>query len=307
MKSTFKLVLFFAAAIFILSNCNPKKPDDPCFLETTLDISPAAGDYIITALPTKGTEPYTYKWSTGSSSDKILVHSLDSIYSVTVTDYIACTATASTPHSSDATCDTTIEDYDGNIYHVVRIGEHCWTVENLRTTHYFNGLPITEVEDSVTWTNNFSQSGTTPEWCYYHGDAGNNAIYGKLYNWYAIGGASGSVAPAGWHVATEADYTQLINYLGGHVIAGGKMKTTGLWASPNTGADNSSQFTAVPAGFRFEHALYSSLGYQALFWSGTEKSAGAARYYDLYYNEDSVFADVCNKHLGFSVRLVHDY
>jgi uncharacterized protein (TIGR02145 family) len=125
----------------------------------------------------------------------------------------------------------TVSDIDGNAYNTVLIGTQCWTKENLKTSRYRNGGLIPNVTDGTAWINL-----TTGAWSYYNNDVSNNAIYGKLYNWYTTLGDT--LCPTGWGVPTDAEWTTLTTYLGGESVAGGKMKTIGTayWESPNTGA-----------------------------------------------------------------------
>ena len=107
---------------------------------------------------------------------------------------------------------------------------------------------------------------TTGAYCYYNNDSATYAAtYGKLYNWYAVNDPRG-LAPAGWHVPSDAEWTELINCLGGEDVAGGKMKAvSALWYSPNTGATNSSGFTGLPGGYRFKrYPLFFGIGHLRL-------------------------------------------
>ena len=125
----------------------------------------------------------------------------------------------------------------------VIIGAQTWSAKNLDITTYRNGDTIPQVTDPEQWG-----ALTTGAWCYYNNDSTNNAIYGKLYNWYAVIDSRG-LAPLGWHVPSDKEWYTLIDYLGGVDIAGGKMKSvSSLWISPNTGATNSSGFSALPGG-----------------------------------------------------------
>jgi uncharacterized protein (TIGR02145 family) len=138
----------------------------------------------------------------------------------------------------------TVTDIDGNIYHTVTIGTQVWMVENLKTTKYRNGDPIPNV------TGNAWAALTTGAYCWYNNDAATyKATYGALYNWYAVAD-SRNIAPTGWHVPTDAEWTTLTTFLGGESVAGGKLKETGTnhWTSPNTGATNETGFTALPGG-----------------------------------------------------------
>jgi uncharacterized protein (TIGR02145 family) len=125
----------------------------------------------------------------------------------------------------------------------VVIGTQQWTDKNLDVLTYRNGDLIPQVKDSTAWA-----ALTTGAWCYFNNDpSGYGAIYGKIYNWYAVNDPRG-LAPLGWHIATSDEFETLRNALGGSAVAGGKLKTagTGRWISPNTGATNESGFSALP-------------------------------------------------------------
>jgi uncharacterized protein (TIGR02145 family) len=201
---------------------------------------------------------------------------------------------------------TTVTDIDGNVYNTVTIGTQCWMQQNLKTTHYNNGAAITEIEDSATWANIYNTGATTPAWCYYSGNAANNTTYGKLYNWYVVTDPRG-VCPTGYHVPTDTDLAVLSNYLGGDAVSGGHLKSTsGLWLAPNTGADNSSGFTALPAGCRNYFGNFGTLGSNGSFWSSTPSDGNYAwsRYLGYYYS--GCYSNSFNKDYGFSVRCVGD-
>ena len=112
----------------------------------------------------------------------------------------------------------------------IKIGNQVWATTNLNVTTYSNGDPIPEVKDPSEW-----KTLTTGAWCYYNNDPANGTKYGKLYNWYAVHDPRG-LAPAGFHIPSDAEWTTLITYLGGESVAGGKLKQAGMynWISPNT-------------------------------------------------------------------------
>jgi uncharacterized protein (TIGR02145 family) len=200
---------------------------------------------------------------------------------------------------------STVTDIDGNVYNTVQIGTQTWMQENLKTAHYRDGSAITEIEDSATWANIYNTSSQTPAWCYYGGNAANNATYGKLYNWYAVADPL-NVCPTGWHVPTDAEFTQLTDYLGGDAVAGGKMKAVTLWQAPNTGADNSSGFTALPTGICYGGGGYGTIGTQVYFWSSTNFDTSNVWYRNLSYNSSGADHNRGHKTSGFSVRCVKD-
>jgi uncharacterized protein (TIGR02145 family) len=142
--------------------------------------------------------------------------------------------------------------------------------ENLKTSRYRNGGLIPNVTDGTAWS-----ILTTGAWSYYNKNVSNNAIYGKLYNWYTTLGDT--LCPTGCGVPTDAEWTTLTTYLGGESVAGGKMKTIGTtyWDSPNTGATNESGFSVLPGGYREINGSFYFIRDDAFFWSATE--------YDSYY------------------------
>ena len=153
---------------------------------------------------------------------------------------------------------TSVTDVDGNIYPTVTIGSQTWMAKNLEVTHYRNGDIIPNITNQTSWDNT-----SLGAWCDYEHNSAYGDIYGHLYNWYTVNDPR-NVAPNGWHVATRADYQLLVTYLGGTIgqedsVAGGHMKEAGLlhWVSPNTGASNSSGFTALPAGWLEFNGFYS--------------------------------------------------
>jgi uncharacterized protein (TIGR02145 family) len=154
----------------------------------------------------------------------------------------------------------------------VTIGTQIWSTNNLDVTTYRDGTPIPQVTDPTQWGNL-----TTGAWCYYANDPANGAIYGKLYNWYAVIGIhdndpntpNKTLTPTGWHIPTDIEYNTLINYLGGASIGGGKMKSMGtsLWENPNVGATNESGFTGLPGGYRSGSGGFDqSVGYNGYWW-----------------------------------------
>lgn len=174
--------------------------------------------------------------------------------------------------------------------------------KNLDVTTYRNGDPIPYVTDPTAWA-----ALTTGAWCYYNNDLSRNATYGKLYNWYAVNDPRG-LAPVGWHVPTDAEWTTLETCLGGSSVAGGKMKVTGTttWTSPNTGATNTSGWAGLPGGYRFKDGTFFSVGGYGYWWSSTVNSATSAWYRYLFYNDGNIYRDFGFKEGGFSVRCLRD-
>lgn len=196
----------------------------------------------------------------------------------------------------------TVTDYDGNVYNTVTIGSQVWMAENLKVTHYNNGVAIPNVTVNTAWS-----SLTTGGYCDYNNTPSNSTIYGKLYNWYAVNDIQ-NLAPIGWHIPTEAEWTTLTTYLGGVSFAGGKLKEVGTthWQSPNTGATNETGFTALPGGYRYNYGTYNFLGSFGYWWTNTEYSTLNGWWYNTLYNSQVVQTNYLTKSYGFSVRCVKD-
>lgn len=185
----------------------------------------------------------------------------------------------------------------------MKIGNQWWMGENLKVTHYRNGEAIPDITDVPAWVGL-----TTGAYCEYNNDVQNVTTYGRLYNWYAVADGR-NIAPAGWHLPTDSEWTTLTDYLGGNAVAGGKMKEadTTHWADPNTSATNESGFSGLPGGYRnYYDGTYFGIGHSANFWSSTEGSSGDARYRSLNFYDSTVDRNYFNKGDGFSVRCVKD-
>jgi uncharacterized protein (TIGR02145 family) len=190
----------------------------------------------------------------------------------------------------------------------VFIGTQIFTNSNLDVTTYRDGTEIPQVTGQTAWDNL-----TTGAWCYYANNTANGVVYGKLYNWYAVAGIDGSgiprnLAPLGYHIPTDAEWTTLTTYLGGESVAGGKMKSTGtsLWTNPNTGATNESGFTGLPGGGRYSNVSFNAIGIFGFWWSSSEDISTRAWYRNLSTNNNDVSRSTYNKKDGFSVRLIKD-
>jgi uncharacterized protein (TIGR02145 family) len=221
--------------------------------------------------------------------------------------YIRAYATnsAGTAYGQDVQVNTAsfsspVTDIDGNVYGTVVIGTQTWMAENLKTTRYRDGSSIPYVLDNNTWS---GLSGGA--WCYFNHDNSNNALYGKLYNWYAVDDAR-NLCPAGWHVPTDAEWTTMDNFLGGVSVAGGKMKAvSGLWSNPNLGATNESGFSGLPGGSRASNGIFFNIGRYGNWWSSSEISVAAFSRGLSYDNADSGRSSNYNSN-GFSVRCLKD-
>ena len=241
-----------------------------------------------------GLSPYTYSWSSGSTS--VTATNLTSgTYTVTVTDKLGCTKTAEAIVVGP--CDDTTTPYP-----TVAIGGQVWMQKNLNVCKYRNGDDIPQVQNSAAWNDL-----RTGAWCYYENNTANGPVYGKLYNWYAVNDPRG-LAPIGYHVPAYAEWKTLTTYLGGQFEAGNKMKATTGW-TPYTGITNtnSSGFTGLPAGFRSGNGLFELIGSYGSWWCSSEFDTRYAWDGYLYYSNANTSGDYGGyKGNGFSVRCIRD-
>lgn len=199
---------------------------------------------------------------------------------------------------------TPVMDIDGNHYKTVIIGTQQWMAENLKVTRYRNGDTIPNVTDT-TWLT--LKSGA---YCWYNNDTNDTAAYkstyGALYNWYSVTD-SRNLAPVGWHIPTDSEWSTLTAFLGGDSIAGGKLKETGTlhWYNPAAGATNETGFTARPGGCLSNSDLFLYLGDYGYWWSATTNSTSTAWFRGMYFS-NSVFRNKVSKTSGFSVRCLKD-
>ncbi|MCR4857869.1 MAG: hypothetical protein K5890_06705 [Bacteroidales bacterium] len=214
-----------------------------------------------------------------------------------------------------------VTDYDNNIYNTVQIGAQCWMKENLRTTHYSNGISI-----ALGTT-----SSTTTAYRYFPNDNSSNvATHGYLYNWPAVmNGESSSttnpsgvhgICPIGWHMPSDSEWTQLTNYVSsqGQYVCGSNNTSIAKALANQTGWDistttccignspstnNSTGFSAIPAGERlFYNNTYDNFGMVVRYWSTTEYYSNRAYHRTLSHNSSGVGNSFSDKNYAFSVR-----
>ncbi|MDP4208352.1 MAG: fibrobacter succinogenes major paralogous domain-containing protein [Bacteroidota bacterium] len=195
-----------------------------------------------------------------------------------------------------------VTDYDGNVYNIVTIGTQVWMAENLRTTHYRDGSPIAKVIDNISW-------GTlkTGAYCNYKNDTTVSAIYGRLYNFYAVVDTR-NLCPTGWHIPTTDEWKTLFTFLGGDTIAGKKLKEpeTIHWKAPNLGATNESGFSALPGGFRDHAGSFNDLQYYGYWWTSSQFDSTYGWYQYLGYSYYYLGTNINGKEMAYSVRCVKD-
>ena len=193
-------------------------------------------------------------------------------------------------------------------------GTQFWQNTNLNVATYSDSTPIPQVTDPTAWANL-----TTGAWCYYNNDIATGTTYGKLYNWYAVAGiwneASKTdvsqrkkLAPTGYHIPSDAEWTTLTDYLGGAAVAGGKMKEIGYshWLSSNSGVTNSSDFSGLPGGCRYGDGTFLAIGYYGYWWSSSELDSTKAWGRYLLYVYVNASREGQDKRSGYSVRCLRD-
>jgi uncharacterized protein (TIGR02145 family) len=196
-----------------------------------------------------------------------------------------------------------LTDQDGNTYKTIVIGSQTWMAENLKTTRFNDGASIPLVFDATQWSNV-----SAPGCCWQNNDPARKVTYGLLYNWYTVN--TKKLCPAGWHVPSDAEWTQLTDYLGGDNNAGGKLKETGFrhWNSPNTGASNETSFSALPGGDRLSDttASFEKIRSEGGWWTITSEDEWAVNRL-MFDNRNSVQKSFYSKNWGLSVRCLWDY
>ena len=181
----------------------------------------------------------------------------------------------------------------------VTIGTQVWTSQNLDVATYRNGDSIPQVQDKNAWRNL-----KTGAWCYYANDASNGTKYGKLYNLYAVNDRRG-LAPKGFHIPSDAEWTVLTDYLGGAAAAGSKMKSSFGWDSNGNGT-NSSGFAGFPGAYRDYDGTFYGVGRGGDWWSATENNSYSAWYRSLRSSGGCVDRSSCSELVAFSVRCLGD-
>lgn len=192
-----------------------------------------------------------------------------------------------------------VSDIDGNSYSTVTIGKQIWLSQNLNVEKYRNGDPIPQVQDKEEW-----DALTTGAWCYYENQSENGTVYGKIYNWYAVTDPRG-LAPEGWHIPSDEEWTQLMNFLGGQEVAGDKMKSTSGWEEGGNG-NNSSGFNAIPGGYRTHDGYFANTGRNAVYWSATEFNSERVWFRNVIGSIPDVYRHTYDKDFGLYVRCIKD-
>jgi uncharacterized protein (TIGR02145 family) len=185
---------------------------------------------------------------------------------------------------------------DSSSYHYVKIGDQVWMAENLAY------LPVVSQPATLSQLNphhyvyafdgtNVNAAKTTA----------NYSAYGVLYNWPAALAA----CPAGWHLPTNAEFTRLVNYVGGEAIGGFKMKSRKGWndnAGANGNGDDSFGFTALPGGDIEGTGIFLHLGDYGSFWTADPDGLSNGWMWLLDNFNEGAFMHSYPKSIGVSVR-----
>jgi len=186
-------------------------------------------------------------------------------------------------------------NYGGETYETVVIGSQTWFKRNLNY----------DVEGSKCYDNSTANCGK----------------YGRLYDWETamnlpgcswenscalqIGAKHMGICPSGWHIPSDAEWTTLMDFVGGASTAGTKLKSTSGWYNDGNGTDEYG-FSALPGGKGGFDGYFYDFGDHGFWWSVTEYDAGKAYFRWMSYDED-VKKDYNYKDSGlFSIRCLQD-
>jgi len=178
---------------------------------------------------------------------------------------------------------------DGKVYQTVVIGDQEWMAENL------------------------AYAPSNGNYWAYRNQNHYVATYGYLYDWKT----ALNVCPDGWHLPTDAEWTELVNYIAADGYSGQvgtALKSTSGWNEDGNGTDIYG-FTALPGGSRYYTGTFNSAGFEGCWWTATDDtdlSPGeiyaiywGMNYYYGHYNS-YIYNIWINKECGFSVRCVKD-
>ena len=203
----------------------------------------------------------------------------------------------------------TATDADGNHYELIQIENQCWFKSNLRTSKFRNGDDIITGLSQGQW-----QSTQTAAMASYNDSFANDAVFGKLYNWFAATD-SRELCPAGWRTPNRNDWYLLAWNLDANAdslasvtsqLAGGLIKSdSNLWYPPNASATNASQFSALPSGYKLASGGYQSKYVEALWWSSANQNQNA-EYFHTSYADAYLYHSANSKQLGLSIRCIRE-
>lgn len=209
----------------------------------------------------------------------------------------------------------TIKDADGNVYGTSKIGDQVWMTENLRTISFRDGTwMLTGLYDDYEWASAGAACTVYP-FALIDGLNSESAVidaYGLLYNFYAVSDSRG-LCPTGWRVPTDDDWEELVTFLGGEDIAGGKLKSKRTdpdsqprWESPNTDATDNYGFSALPSGYRTSLGYEDEIGLYATWWSSTVYNTDLAYTRYVSYSDAGMYVSYGRRRGGYAVRCIKE-
>ncbi len=222
----------------------------------------------------------------------------------------------------------TVTDHEGNLYNTVKIGNQCWTRENMRCTtspkgylsngksvgysdeNYYKAYYFENVEDNIpTSVNDTSLSGMLYNWAGAMDTSATEMFNISFFNRRGI-------CPEGWHVPSSAEWSEMEATLADDSPAG-RLSGSDFWRPKNEvdpesvpgdygwSSRNSSGFFAVPAGYYTSNTYISNL--DATFWTSISTSnTGAIQHSWRYNSKTIIISETANKRVGRSVRCVKD-
>ena len=183
----------------------------------------------------------------------------------------------------------------------IKVGDQIWMTRNLDVDTFRNGDPIPEAKSFEEWEN--AGDNKRPVWCYFNNDPANGVTYGKLYNWFAVADPRG-LAPEGWHIPSDAEWTRLNNQLGSS--AGKKIKSESGWNEDGGGTDEYG-FNGLPGGARDYHGSFDqNIGESGNWWSSTQSERFLVWIWFLAYSNSSLIRSPGHESDGYSVRCIKD-
>ncbi len=186
----------------------------------------------------------------------------------------------------------------------VKIGSQEWTTKNLDVSTYRNGDKIPEVKSPTEWENI-----TYGAWCYYNNDPDHGAIYGKLYNSYAVNDSRG-LAPEGYHIPSEIEIKSLYDYLGGEYNTGGyrlREENDKHWRGIDY-SNNFFGFKAIPGGVRTGSSRFYGMGLMASWLCSLNPNQTVNKSFHISSMDSFSIIDsyIDNSNRGFSIRCIKD-
>jgi uncharacterized protein (TIGR02145 family) len=292
------LLIISLSGIITLTNCKedppppaPCVPPDPPKVKTTIKID-EGGTIKLTA---EVIDNATYKWTGPNNYSSTDTNPVITSATVDMTGEYKCVVTVgcdSKPASTFVSVYGQIEDTRGDengnaqFYKTIKIGTQTWMAENLK----------------------WKPADLASKWKIYGDQIIYGKTYGTLYNYDLSKLAAAGLK--GWRVPTEQDWQTLIDYLGGQYVAGSKLKEAAdanpaHWVAPNTGATNTSGFTAFGSGyFDVAHNMgFLDINNVAYYWTSTAYTSFMVIYY-IRGDNFWTYRDIADKQNFYAVRLV---